>query len=132
MGKQLLWVLEILDNVVYPGIFQYKTSKDGSTVGITVSHASLLAQCRALTQACGYSEGKWCLARLTVPQKWSAHTARILFPPADTSAHSHGWDHLRRQPPWPILDLLLCWAGSTGSLSSPSWVGFVNSLALVS
>lgn len=37
---------------------QYKTSKEGSTVGVTVSHASLLAQCRALTQACGYSEGK--------------------------------------------------------------------------
>lgn len=27
-------------------------------MGVTVSHASLLAQCRALTQACGYSEGK--------------------------------------------------------------------------
>lgn len=39
-------------------LFQYKTSKEGSTVGVTVSHASLLAQCRALTQACGYSEGK--------------------------------------------------------------------------
>lgn len=38
--------------------FQYKTSKEGSTVGITVSHASMLAHCHALTQACGYSEGK--------------------------------------------------------------------------
>lgn len=37
---------------------QYKTSKEGSTVGITVSHASMLAHCHALTQACGYSEGK--------------------------------------------------------------------------
>uniref|UniRef100_H0V1Q4 Disco interacting A n=1 Tax=Cavia porcellus TaxID=10141 RepID=H0V1Q4_CAVPO len=37
---------------------EYKTSKEGSTVGITVSHASLLAQCRALTQACGYSEAE--------------------------------------------------------------------------
>lgn len=27
-------------------------------MGVTVSHASLLAQCRALTQACGYLEGK--------------------------------------------------------------------------
>uniref|UniRef100_A0A8C9DG78 Disco interacting A n=1 Tax=Prolemur simus TaxID=1328070 RepID=A0A8C9DG78_PROSS len=36
----------------------YKTSKEGSTVGVTVSHASLLAQCRALTQACGYSEAE--------------------------------------------------------------------------
>ncbi|XP_037685932.1 disco-interacting protein 2 homolog A isoform X6 [Choloepus didactylus] len=37
---------------------EYKTSKEGSTMGITVSHASLLAQCRALTQACGYSEAE--------------------------------------------------------------------------
>ncbi|XP_054398695.2 disco-interacting protein 2 homolog A isoform X3 [Pongo pygmaeus] len=37
---------------------EYKTSKEGSTVGVTVSHASLLAQCRALTQACGYSEAE--------------------------------------------------------------------------
>lgn len=27
-------------------------------MGVAVSHASLLAQCQALTQACGYSEGK--------------------------------------------------------------------------
>lgn len=45
----LLFSLEIL---------QYKTSKEGSTVGVTVSHSSLLAQCQALTQACGYTEGK--------------------------------------------------------------------------
>uniref|UniRef100_A0A2K5QQC9 Disco interacting protein 2 homolog A n=1 Tax=Cebus imitator TaxID=2715852 RepID=A0A2K5QQC9_CEBIM len=37
---------------------EYKTSKEGSTVGVTVSHASLLAQCQALTQACGYSEAE--------------------------------------------------------------------------
>ncbi|XP_069887003.1 disco-interacting protein 2 homolog A-like isoform X3 [Dipodomys merriami] len=37
---------------------EYKTSKEGSTVGITVSHESLLAQCQALTQACGYSEAE--------------------------------------------------------------------------
>ncbi|XP_045441299.1 disco-interacting protein 2 homolog A isoform X17 [Pipistrellus kuhlii] len=37
---------------------EYKTSKEGSTVGVTVSHASLLAQCRALTQACGYLEAE--------------------------------------------------------------------------
>ncbi|XP_037380727.1 disco-interacting protein 2 homolog A isoform X3 [Talpa occidentalis] len=43
-----------------PGVayIEYKTSKDGSTVGVTVSHRSLLAQCRALTQACGYSEAE--------------------------------------------------------------------------
>lgn len=27
-------------------------------MGVAVSHASLLAQCQALTQACGYSEGE--------------------------------------------------------------------------
>uniref|UniRef100_A0A7N4PU21 Disco interacting A n=1 Tax=Sarcophilus harrisii TaxID=9305 RepID=A0A7N4PU21_SARHA len=37
---------------------RYKTSKEGSAVGITVSHASALAQCHALSQACGYSEGE--------------------------------------------------------------------------
>ncbi|XFF74515.1 hypothetical protein AB1E18_000734 [Capra hircus] len=37
---------------------EYKTSKEGSTVGVAVSHVSLLAQCQALTQACGYSEAE--------------------------------------------------------------------------
>uniref|UniRef100_A0A8D1IBQ0 Disco interacting A n=1 Tax=Sus scrofa TaxID=9823 RepID=A0A8D1IBQ0_PIG len=37
---------------------EYKTSKEGSTVGVAVSHASLLAQCQALTQACGYTEAE--------------------------------------------------------------------------
>ncbi|KAK2509727.1 hypothetical protein MC885_020993 [Smutsia gigantea] len=37
---------------------EYKTSKEGSTVGVTVSHTSLLVQCQALTQACGYSEAE--------------------------------------------------------------------------
>nr|XP_038955009.1 disco-interacting protein 2 homolog A isoform X5 [Rattus norvegicus] len=37
---------------------EYKTSKDGSTVGVTVPHSSLLAQCQALTQVCGYTEAE--------------------------------------------------------------------------
>ncbi|XP_051042896.1 disco-interacting protein 2 homolog A [Phodopus roborovskii] len=37
---------------------EYKTSKEGSTVGVTVSHSSMLAQCQALTQACGYMEAE--------------------------------------------------------------------------
>ncbi|XP_074856723.1 disco-interacting protein 2 homolog A isoform X5 [Carettochelys insculpta] len=37
---------------------EYKTSKEGTTMGITVSHASLLAHCHALTQACGYAEAE--------------------------------------------------------------------------
>lgn len=43
---------------LFLAILQYKTSKDGSTVGVTVPHSSLLAQCQALTQVCGYTEGK--------------------------------------------------------------------------
>ncbi|XP_014888937.1 disco-interacting protein 2 homolog A isoform X11 [Poecilia latipinna] len=37
---------------------EYKTSKEGSTMGITVSHSAMLAHCQALTQACGYTEGE--------------------------------------------------------------------------
>uniref|UniRef100_A0A671R5A8 Disco-interacting protein 2 homolog A-like n=1 Tax=Sinocyclocheilus anshuiensis TaxID=1608454 RepID=A0A671R5A8_9TELE len=37
---------------------EYKTSKEGSTMGITVSHSAMLAHCHALTQACGYTEGE--------------------------------------------------------------------------
>lgn len=49
------------DGDVGAGVFlslQYKTSKEGSTMGITVSHAAMLAHCHALTQACGYTEGE--------------------------------------------------------------------------
>lgn len=42
-------------NVSY---IQYKTSKEGSTMGITVSHSAMLAHCHALTQACCYTEGE--------------------------------------------------------------------------
>ncbi|XP_064833066.1 disco-interacting protein 2 homolog A isoform X7 [Oncorhynchus masou masou] len=37
---------------------EYKTSKEGSTMGITVSHPAMLAHCHALTQACGYTEAE--------------------------------------------------------------------------
>ncbi|KAG7466928.1 hypothetical protein MATL_G00147670 [Megalops atlanticus] len=37
---------------------EYKTSKEGSTMGITVSHSAMLAHCHALTQACGYAEAE--------------------------------------------------------------------------
>ncbi|KAM8814310.1 disco-interacting protein 2 homolog A isoform 6-T6 [Rhynchonycteris naso] len=52
------WHPLALDEGARTAYIEYKTSKEGSTVGITVSHASLLAQCRALTQACGYSEAE--------------------------------------------------------------------------
>lgn len=37
---------------------QYKTSKEGSTMGVTVSHSAMLTHCHTLTQACGYTEGE--------------------------------------------------------------------------
>lgn len=42
-----------------PGPFslQYKTCKDGSVLGVTVTRIALLTHCQALTQACGYTEG---------------------------------------------------------------------------
>uniref|UniRef100_A0A8B9NAT3 DMAP1-binding domain-containing protein n=1 Tax=Accipiter nisus TaxID=211598 RepID=A0A8B9NAT3_9AVES len=52
------WHPQVRDASAEIAYIEYKTSKEGSTVGITVSHASMLAHCHALTQACGYSEGK--------------------------------------------------------------------------
>uniref|UniRef100_A0A8D2DBV8 Disco interacting A n=1 Tax=Sciurus vulgaris TaxID=55149 RepID=A0A8D2DBV8_SCIVU len=52
------WLPLAQDTGTGTAYIEYKTSKEGSTVGVTVSHASLLAQCRALTQACGYSEAE--------------------------------------------------------------------------
>nr|XP_055071560.1 disco-interacting protein 2 homolog A isoform X2 [Misgurnus anguillicaudatus] len=37
---------------------EYKSSKEGCTMGITVSHSAMLAHCHALTQSCGYAEGE--------------------------------------------------------------------------
>ncbi|XP_064167595.1 disco-interacting protein 2 homolog A-like isoform X4 [Anguilla rostrata] len=37
---------------------EYKTSKEGSTMGVAVSHSAMLAHCHALTQACGYAEAE--------------------------------------------------------------------------
>ncbi|XP_077900964.1 disco-interacting protein 2 homolog A isoform X11 [Ictidomys tridecemlineatus] len=62
-GKHLVkppkdWLPLAQDTGAGTAYIEYKTSKEGSTVGVTVSHTSLLAQCRALTQACGYSEAE--------------------------------------------------------------------------
>lgn len=38
-------------------LLQYKTCKDGSVLGVTVTRIALLTHCQALTQACGYTEG---------------------------------------------------------------------------
>ncbi|XP_014850918.1 PREDICTED: disco-interacting protein 2 homolog A isoform X11 [Poecilia mexicana] len=48
-------VREASNDIAY---IEYKTSKEGSTMGITVSHSAMLAHCQALTQACGYTEGE--------------------------------------------------------------------------
>ncbi|KAF4799560.1 Disco-interacting protein 2 A [Turdus rufiventris] len=52
------WHPQVRDASAETAYIEYKTSKEGSTVGITVSHASMLAHCHALTQACGYSEAR--------------------------------------------------------------------------
>lgn len=38
---------------------QYKTCKDGSVLGVTVTRIALLTHCQALTQSCGYTEGEF-------------------------------------------------------------------------
>uniref|UniRef100_A0A3P8Q910 DMAP1-binding domain-containing protein n=1 Tax=Astatotilapia calliptera TaxID=8154 RepID=A0A3P8Q910_ASTCA len=48
-------IREASNDIAY---IEYKTSKEGSTMGITVSHSAMLAHCHALTQACGYTEGE--------------------------------------------------------------------------
>ncbi|XP_044531635.1 disco-interacting protein 2 homolog A [Gracilinanus agilis] len=52
------WQPPVRDASAETAYIEYKTSKEDSTVGITVSHASVLAQCRALTQACSYAEAE--------------------------------------------------------------------------
>uniref|UniRef100_A0A8B9JD58 Disco-interacting protein 2 homolog A n=1 Tax=Astyanax mexicanus TaxID=7994 RepID=A0A8B9JD58_ASTMX len=52
------WVPLIRDASNETAYIEYKTSKEGSTMGITVSHAAMLAHCHALTQACGYTDGE--------------------------------------------------------------------------
>uniref|UniRef100_A0A8B9VMF0 Disco interacting protein 2 homolog A n=1 Tax=Anas zonorhyncha TaxID=75864 RepID=A0A8B9VMF0_9AVES len=52
------WHPQVRDASAEIAYIEYKTSKEGSTVGITISHASMLAHCHALTQACGYSEAE--------------------------------------------------------------------------
>ncbi|XP_078728127.1 disco-interacting protein 2 homolog C-like isoform X9 [Lampetra fluviatilis] len=36
---------------------EYKTSREGTVVGVAVSRASMLTHCQTLTQVCGYTEG---------------------------------------------------------------------------
>ncbi|XP_073502846.1 disco-interacting protein 2 homolog A isoform X2 [Phyllobates terribilis] len=62
-GKHLMkppkdWHPHIGDASSDPAYIEYKTSKEGSTMGVTVSQSAMLAHCHALTQACGYSEAE--------------------------------------------------------------------------
>ncbi|KAL2293777.1 hypothetical protein Nmel_018840 [Mimus melanotis] len=41
-----------------PAYIEYKTSKEGSVMGVTVSRVAMLAHCQALSQACNYSEAE--------------------------------------------------------------------------
>ncbi|XP_034938884.1 disco-interacting protein 2 homolog A isoform X2 [Chelonus insularis] len=41
-----------------PAYIEYTTDKDGSVMGVTVTRAAMIAHCRALTMACGYTEGE--------------------------------------------------------------------------
>ncbi len=49
--------IDIYDTLVFID-FQYKTCKDGSVLGVTVTRIALLTHCQALTQSCGYTEGE--------------------------------------------------------------------------
>ncbi|EMP29303.1 Disco-interacting protein 2 like protein A [Chelonia mydas] len=52
------WHPQVRDASADIAYIEYKTSKEGSAMGITISHASMLAHCHALTQSCGYSEAR--------------------------------------------------------------------------
>ncbi|XP_012527724.2 disco-interacting protein 2 homolog A isoform X5 [Monomorium pharaonis] len=41
-----------------PAYIEYTTDKDGSVMGVTITRSAMMAHCRALTQACGYTEGE--------------------------------------------------------------------------
>ncbi|KAG7211522.1 hypothetical protein KM043_010788 [Ampulex compressa] len=41
-----------------PAYIEYTTDKDGSVMGVTITRSAMLSHCRALTQACGYTEGE--------------------------------------------------------------------------
>ncbi|KAM4701610.1 disco-interacting protein 2 homolog B [Discoglossus pictus] len=41
-----------------PAYIEYKTSKEGSVMGVTVSRIAMLSHCQALSQACNYTEGE--------------------------------------------------------------------------
>ncbi|KAK3568619.1 hypothetical protein QTP86_010631 [Hemibagrus guttatus] len=62
------------------------TFKGSSTMGITVSHAAMLAHCHALTQACGYIEGVNLLLRCFLERvSGSRFEAEVICPCASSA-----------------------------------------------
>ncbi|XP_033221645.1 disco-interacting protein 2 [Belonocnema kinseyi] len=64
-----------------PAYIEYTTDKDGSVMGVTVTRAAMLAHCRALTQACGYTEGENAVCVLDFKREvglWHATLTSIL------------------------------------------------------
>ncbi|XP_077470527.1 disco-interacting protein 2 homolog C-like [Stigmatopora argus] len=52
------WFPHIKDAGQDTAYIQYKTCKEGGVLGVTVTRAAMLAHCRALTQACAYSQAE--------------------------------------------------------------------------
>ncbi|MBN3307900.1 DIP2C protein, partial [Amia calva] len=52
------WFPHIKDANNDTAYIEYKTCKDGSVLGVTVTRIALLTHCQALTQACGYTEAE--------------------------------------------------------------------------
>ncbi|KAF1498675.1 hypothetical protein FQV18_0005633, partial [Eudyptula minor novaehollandiae] len=92
------WHPQVRDASAEIAYIEYKTSKEGSTVGITISHASMLAHCHALTQACGYSEGKldrynfkMILIALNIPTIYVAKSCLLCSPDSWLPACPGAW-----------------------------------------
>ncbi|MEE6471871.1 hypothetical protein FKM82_009403 [Ascaphus truei] len=52
------WQPHITTAGTEPAYIEYKTSKEGSVMGVTVSRIAMLSHCQALSQACNYIEGE--------------------------------------------------------------------------
>ncbi|XP_043468504.1 disco-interacting protein 2 homolog A isoform X6 [Leptopilina heterotoma] len=64
-----------------PAYIEYTTDRDGSVMGVTVTRAAMLSHCRALTQACGYTEGEIAVCVLDFKREvglWHATLTSIL------------------------------------------------------
>ncbi|OCT95820.1 disco-interacting protein 2 homolog B isoform X1 [Xenopus laevis] len=52
------WQPHITNAGTEPAYIEYKTSKEGSVMGVTVSRIAMLSHCQALSQACNYTEAE--------------------------------------------------------------------------